>query len=241
GHHPAGGDPCLGLPLPRPRTRRPGAVPGPTRRDPAGPRPRVAAHRRRDHPQRPAPGSPRRRHRLPRRCHRSRQPHRRQHRRHVQALRGHPADAGRQKPAALTGIAVCGRRRPAALESVDLTDRRDSRISRLSGGMRRRVGIAQAVVNWPGLLLLDEPTVGLDPRQRRGLHELIPELARDRAVVLSTHLTEDVAAMADRIVVLDGGVVRFDGTVEEFTGGEGSGAARIDSAYEALVMSGDDR
>ncbi|WP_211346968.1 AAA family ATPase [Saccharothrix australiensis] len=107
--------------------------------------------------------------------------------------------------------------------------------------LTRRVGIAPAIVNRPDVLLLDEPTVGLDPRRRRALRALIPALGRDRAVVLSTHLTEDLAATADRVVVLDEGVVRFSGTVDEFTGGKGNGAAQIDSAYEALVESGDDR
>ncbi|GAA3867654.1 ABC transporter ATP-binding protein [Saccharothrix violaceirubra] len=123
----------------------------------------------------------------------------------------------------------------AALDAVDLAGRRDERISALSGGMHRRVGIAQAVVNHPRLLLLDEPTVGLDPRQRRGLRELVPTLGADRAVVISTHLTEDVAAMADRVLVLAEGAVRFDGTVHEFTAGRGRVAAHLDAAYEALV------
>ncbi|CCH32644.1 ATP-binding cassette domain-containing protein [Actinosynnema sp. NPDC047251] len=128
-----------------------------------------------------------------------------------------------------------------ALAAVDLSSRRDQKISTLSGGMHRRVGIAQAVVNQPEVLLLDEPTVGLDPRQRRVLRHLIVSLGRQRAVVLSTHLTEDVAAAADRVVVLDEGEMRFDGTVEEFTGGRGSVAADIDTAYDALVETGDDR
>ncbi|XVV04909.1 ABC transporter ATP-binding protein [Actinosynnema sp. CA-248983] len=129
----------------------------------------------------------------------------------------------------------------AAIEAVDLSGRRDSKISRLSGGMHRRVGIAQAIVNRPRVLLLDEPTVGLDPRQRRSLRDLIPALGEDRAVVLSTHLTEDVAATADHIVVLDQGRVQFDGALDEFTGGRSPAAGQIDSAYEALVEMGDDR
>lgn len=129
----------------------------------------------------------------------------------------------------------------AALDAVDLSRRRDHKISQLSGGMYRRVGIAQAIVNRPDVLLLDEPTVGLDPRQRRGLRDLIQSLGEQRAVVLSTHLTEDVAATADRVVVLDEGVMCFDGTVDEFTGGRGNAACDIDTAYEALVEAGEDR
>ncbi|MBP2335630.1 ABC-2 type transport system ATP-binding protein [Saccharothrix coeruleofusca] len=131
-----------------------------------------------------------------------------------------------------------GRRRAAveeALRAVDLAGKRDVKISQLSGGMHRRVGIAQAIVNRPGVLLLDEPTVGLDPRQRRGLRELVRALGRERTVVVSTHLTEDVAATADRVVVLDEGTVRFHGTVATLTGGRGGRASDIDAAYEALV------
>ncbi|MCE6997354.1 ATP-binding cassette domain-containing protein [Saccharothrix sp. S26] len=129
----------------------------------------------------------------------------------------------------------------AALRAVDLTHQRDAKISQLSGGMHRRVGIAQAIVNRPGVLLLDEPTVGLDPRQRRGLRDLVSELGVGRTVVLSTHLTEDVAATSDRVVVLDEGTIRFDGTVDELTGGRNKTASEIDAAYELLVTTGDDR
>lgn len=129
----------------------------------------------------------------------------------------------------------------AALDAVDLVRKKSAKISQLSGGMHRRVGIAQAIVNRPDVLLLDEPTVGLDPRQRGGLRELVSSLGRERTVILSTHLTEDVAATSDRVVVLDEGTVRFDGTVEALTGGRDWRAADIDAAYEALVPVGDDR
>nr|BFE99035.1 ABC transporter ATP-binding protein [Streptoalloteichus tenebrarius] len=123
----------------------------------------------------------------------------------------------------------------AALEAVDLLDRADTKISRLSGGMHRRVGIAQAIVNQPRLLVLDEPTVGLDPRHRRELRTLVRTLSTDRAVVVSTHLTEDVAAIADDVVVLDEGTLLFAGSLTELTGG-GIEAADIDAAYDALTM-----
>ncbi|MEU4802299.1 ATP-binding cassette domain-containing protein [Actinosynnema sp. NPDC023587] len=126
-----------------------------------------------------------------------------------------------------------------ALAAVDLTGRKDTKVAKLSGGMHRRVGIAQAIVNRPDVVLLDEPTAGLDPRQRRGLRDLVRAVADQRTVVLSTHLTEDVAAMADRVAVLDEGRIRFTGTVDEFTGGTGAGAAHIDEAYDSLV--GDER
>jgi ABC-2 type transport system ATP-binding protein len=91
------------------------------------------------------------------------------------------------------------------------------RIHRLSGGMRRRVALAQALLGDPALLVLDEPTAGLDPEQRLRFREVISTSLRSQAVVLSTHHTEDVAALCGRVVVLHGGRVRFDGTPQDLT------------------------
>ena len=88
----------------------------------------------------------------------------------------------------------------------------------LSGGMRRRVGLAQALLGRPDLLVLDEPTVGLDPEQRLRFREVLAGLAPDTCVLLSTHLTEDVAALCPRVVVLDRGSVLFDGDTAELAG-----------------------
>lgn len=96
------------------------------------------------------------------------------------------------------------------LELTGLSDRATSKIRKLSGGMRRRVALAQSLLGSPGFLILDEPTAGLDPELRFRFRELITELAADRVVLLSTHQTEDVAAICDRVIVLDGGRVRFD-------------------------------
>jgi ABC-2 type transport system ATP-binding protein len=86
------------------------------------------------------------------------------------------------------------------------------RIRRLSGGMKRRLVIAQALLGDPRLLVLDEPTVGLDPEQRLRFRDTISALAEDRCVVVSTHQTEDVAAFCPRIVILHEGRVGFDGS-----------------------------
>jgi ABC-2 type transport system ATP-binding protein len=86
------------------------------------------------------------------------------------------------------------------------------KIRRLSGGMRRRVGIAQAMLGSPDLLVLDEPTAGLDPEQRLRFRELLTAQAQWATVLLSTHQTDDVAALCQRVIVLLSGAVRFEGT-----------------------------
>ncbi len=98
------------------------------------------------------------------------------------------------------------------LDVVGLDDVRHRKIRRLSGGMRRRVAIAQALLGRPELLVLDEPTVGLDPEQRLRFREMLADAGPDTTVVLSTHQTGDVAALCGRVVVLHDGTVHFDGT-----------------------------
>ena len=97
------------------------------------------------------------------------------------------------------------------LEQVNLADQRKVRIRRLSGGMRQRVGIAQALLGSPKLIILDEPTVGLDPEERVKFRNLFSEMARDKIVLLSTHIVEDVQSICNRVLVMDKGHVLFDG------------------------------
>lgn len=89
------------------------------------------------------------------------------------------------------------------------------RIRALSGGMRRRVGLAQALLGDPELLVLDEPTAGLDPEQRLRFREMVSQAGEGRTVVLSSHQTEDVAALCTRIAVIHQGRTRFVGTPAE--------------------------
>lgn len=107
----------------------------------------------------------------------------------------------------------------------------------LSGGMLRRVGIAQAIVNDPRVLLLDEPTVGLDPQQRVELRQLFRELGASMTIVLSTHLLEDVGSTAQDVVILAVGSVRHHGRVEELATGTSSGPDRtsLEAAYLSYV------
>ncbi|AXG79400.1 ABC transporter ATP-binding protein [Streptomyces paludis] len=98
------------------------------------------------------------------------------------------------------------------LDAVGLSAERSKKLKALSGGMRQRVALAATLIGDPELLILDEPTVGLDPEQRLRFRELIADLGEGRTVLLSTHQTEDVAALCGRVVVLGGGRLRHDAT-----------------------------
>ncbi|GLW93735.1 ABC transporter ATP-binding protein [Actinokineospora globicatena] len=125
-----------------------------------------------------------------------------------------------------------------AVERVGLGDRADDKLSTLSGGMVRRVGIAQAIVNEPAVLLLDEPTAGLDPAERMRFRALLRESAEDTCVVVSTHLVEDVAAGCDQVLLMDKGRVLFQGGTDELAAaGESSevGDNPLERGYSALL------
>ena len=101
------------------------------------------------------------------------------------------------------------------LNLVGLADAADRRLGDFSGGMRQRVGIAQALLNDPKLLVVDEPTVGLDPAERLRFRHLLTDLAGQRLVVLSTHIVSDVEASATELAVLAQGRLRFQGSTEQ--------------------------
>lgn len=104
-----------------------------------------------------------------------------------------------------------------ALEAMGLTDAADTGLSQLSGGMRRRVGIAQALLNDPAILVLDEPTAGLDPAERVRFRNLIGSLAGGRIVILSTHIVSDISYLADQLLLLHNGRLLYQGTVAALT------------------------
>ena len=101
------------------------------------------------------------------------------------------------------------------IRAVNLEEKARARIRTLSGGQRQRVGIAQALLGDPALLILDEPTVGLDPEERIHFRNLFSRTAQDRLVLLSTHIIEDVQSVCDQIVVINHGQIRFTGTPEQ--------------------------
>ena len=127
----------------------------------------------------------------------------------------------------------------AAIEHVGLGDRARAKLRTLSGGMLRRAGIAQAIVNEPELLLLDEPTAGLDPEQRVAFRGLLRDAAQRATVIVSTHLVEDVGAACTEVALMDQGKIVFHGTPGELTArGEGSGAAGdapLERGYSAVL------
>jgi ABC-2 type transport system ATP-binding protein len=101
------------------------------------------------------------------------------------------------------------------IDLVGLGDLATKKVGKLSGGQRRRVGLAQSLLGDPRILVLDEPTTGLDPAQRADLRRTLSVVGAHSAVLLSTHQTEDVAALCERVVVMTAGSIRFDGAVTD--------------------------
>jgi len=125
-----------------------------------------------------------------------------------------------------------------AVERVDLGAKAKARLRTLSGGMLRRVGIAQAIVNDPDLLLLDEPTAGLDPEQRVQFRALLRSLGESVTVIVSTHLVEDVGAACSEVALMSAGKIVFRGTPEELTArgeGHGAGDTALERGYSAVL------
>ncbi|HEY6279084.1 MAG TPA: ATP-binding cassette domain-containing protein [Streptosporangiaceae bacterium] len=126
----------------------------------------------------------------------------------------------------------------AAVDRVELGRQARARLRTLSGGMLRRVGIAQAIVNEPELLLLDEPTAGLDPEQRVAFRGLLRDLGQRATVVVSTHLVEDVGAACAQVALMDQGRLVFQGTPADLTArgeGQGVGDAPLERGYSAVL------
>jgi ABC-2 type transport system ATP-binding protein len=139
----------------------------------------------------------------------------------------------KELPAARVPAAVA-----VAVERVDLGDHAKAKLRTLSGGMLRRAGIAQAIVNEPDLLLLDEPTAGLDPEQRVAFRGLLRDLGLRATVVVSTHLVEDVGAACADVAVMDRGKIVFHGSPSDLTAlgeGHGIGDAPLERGYTAVL------
>jgi ABC-type multidrug transport system ATPase subunit len=103
------------------------------------------------------------------------------------------------------------------LKAVHLEDRRNEKISSYSGGMKQRMGIAQILLHLPRILVVDEPTAGLDPRERIRFRNLLVELSRDRVVIFSTHIIEDVSSSCNKVAVLNKGLLMYLGKPIDMT------------------------
>ena len=126
--------------------------------------------------------------------------------RYISSIKGLRPAAARQRTALL-------------LQQVGLEKAENKKMKKLSGGMKRRVVIAQAMLNDPRILILDEPTAGLDPNERIRFRNLISELAQDRLVLLSTHIVSDIEYIANEILLMKDGKICITGTTEELTAG----------------------
>lgn len=117
----------------------------------------------------------------------------------------------------LSGLSRAKRRQriPRLLQRVNLQDDKRKKVKALSGGMKRRLGIAQAILHNPKVLIVDEPTAGLDPEERVRFRNLLCEIAEERIVILSTHIVGDIEATCEDIAVLDEGSVIYQGTVTD--------------------------
>ena len=115
----------------------------------------------------------------------------------------------------LSGLSTAERRKriPYLLEKVNLQNDRKTKVKALSGGMKRRLGIAQAILHNPRILIVDEPTAGLDPEERVRFRNLLCEIAEERIVILSTHIVGDIEATCEQIAVLNNGEILYQGTV----------------------------
>lgn len=128
---------------------------------------------------------------------------------------------------------------PQALLAVGLETLSEKKVTELSGGQQRRLGLAGALVHQAGVVLLDEPTAGLDPSQRDRFRQILASLNDENITVVSTHQTEDIDGSFDHVVVLVGGRVRFNGSVSEFMAVAPASVTdprdRVRLAYAALV------
>lgn len=122
------------------------------------------------------------------------------------------------------------------LKKVNLSDERHKKVRSLSGGMKRRLGIAQALVHEPRVLIVDEPTAGLDPEERIRFRNLLCEVAQERIVILSTHIVGDIEATCENLAVLNEGEILWKGTLEEILANVEGRVWRADVESKALAQ-----
>lgn len=140
--------------------------------------------------------------------------------------------------AALKGIKESAKEIDRVIGETNLFEKRKMRISTLSGGQRQRVGIAQALLGNPELLIFDEPTVGLDPEERITFRKSVSEMAKEKTVLLSTHIIEDVQTLCNQLIVINHGNILFVGPPEKLiseTGGREDEKNALETAYVKCI------
>ncbi len=126
------------------------------------------------------------------------------------------------------------------LEKVNLSDRINDKVKSLSGGMVRRLGIAQALLGNPRIIIFDEPTAGLDPVERARFKDIIKNIPKDRIVIISTHIVSDVEDVCDKVMVINEGKILFNDTLDKLKskaepGGEKSGSALLEEGFLCVL------
>jgi ABC-2 type transport system ATP-binding protein len=144
----------------------------------------------------------------------------------VRRYLGYMADLHRRSNGSRTARRAAVER---AMEACQIADRADTQIGQLSKGLRQRVGLAQAIVHDPEVLILDEPTIGLDPKQIVQVRALIQELGREHTIVLSSHILPEVSQTCSRVLIMHNGRIAATGTPDELT-------ARLQGAQHVLVQ-----
>ena len=121
------------------------------------------------------------------------------------------------------------------IETINIRTVIDQSIETLSKGYKRRVGLAQAILHDPNILIMDEPTDGLDPNQKHEVRNLIKKMAKKKAIIISTHILEEVDAVCSRAIIISSGKLLFDGTPEQLI--TKSDQKNIDHAFRNITMS----
>lgn len=121
-----------------------------------------------------------------------------------------------------------------ALDSVNLAENKKTRISKMSGGMQRRVGIAQAILGAPPLIVFDEPTVGLDPEERKRFKDMVLKRKEKSIILFSTHIVGDIEDVCDKIIIMNKGKIIREGKLHEICQNQGA-AGGLEEAYLDII------
>lgn len=140
---------------------------------------------------------------------------------YIAEMRGIPLDKRQEEIERV--LKIC------TLEEVSL-----QMIGTLSKGFRRRVSLGQALIHDPKVLILDEPTDGLDPNQKHEVRKLIKSLSKDKAIILSTHILEEVDALCNRVVIISEGIIKFNGVLNDLK--SKSNKSKLDDVFRAITL-----